>query len=126
MNIITQTLLNVLVSDINTTLEEIASTDRLTITFEGIGGRTVGIQRITRTNKNRHNVDSKFILPDATFSEAHHYLVGFQNAMSFIPTGAMLEAIVEAENFISGFEDDTTQEGIPELLTKLRTLHPLY
>lgn len=38
----------------------------------------------------------------------------------------MLVAIVEAENFISGFEDDATQQGIGELLTKLRVLHPQY
>jgi hypothetical protein len=30
--------------------------------------------------------------------------------------------LVEAERFISGFEDDALQEGIPVLLSKLRTI----
>ncbi len=33
----------------------------------------------------------------------------------------ILEALVEAQSFVLGFEDDDMQEGIPELLEKLRS-----
>lgn len=33
----------------------------------------------------------------------------------------MLPALRKAESFISGFEDDETQVGIPELLAEIRT-----
>lgn len=120
-------LLNVLASDINTTLEASGTQERVRLQFNK---DKVSIERITRTDRTFRDVDSVFILPDATFGEAHHYLVGFQNALSFIPTEDMLVAIIEAESFVSGFEDeqgdDEEQQGIGELLTKLRVLHPQY
>ena len=33
----------------------------------------------------------------------------------------IVQAMKAAESFIGGFEDDETQEGIPEMLTNLRT-----
>lgn len=35
-------------------------------------------------------------------------------------TPRILEVLLEAESFVRGFEDDEMQEGIPELLQKLR------
>lgn len=32
----------------------------------------------------------------------------------------MLAALDEAENFIAGFEDDDAQEGVPEMLARIR------
>lgn len=80
-------LLTVLASDINTELEKLGTNERIMVSYDS-GSRVANIERITRSSSDRHHVDSVYVLINATWSEAHHYLVGFQNALTFIPVKA--------------------------------------
>jgi hypothetical protein len=61
----------------------------------------------------------KLSLP--SFDQEERAMLGGRALTYTSDTPTVLEALMEAERFISGFEDDPMQEGIKELLEAIRS-----